>query len=636
MIFYTFTAPQDGTYTFTLREREYFPTSQDVPYELRIYRADDDSALKLGTITMTPRDALDLQRVLLSYADKFNADGLPVKFTQEFVSNDVYNTMIQSLAEKSINAARVRAAADEGTSIQAYITDIPYYDKYQPAAGYYADSGLLAATFDAFENFTLPRPASGEALPVETYYSSHEVLTEEEHNREQSLEAMTTFALADNALGLAPMTATNVRLGQITKTIMIVYNKIESTPRLIDPQTLKFNQIADFFLSQGDAKTFREEYGDYFVAGYRWGMTFKASISVTCTDSKILDNVCNTVSAAMLEAATNKSADKSSAALTNTINNLAKSGYVNIEVDQMVINGSDPEKSTFNMNASLSTVADSLRTFAAELPTAPRSRFTPVQVYLMRYREIPSAHEIIPAKLPVKQSLFNAVRNMTETIFRTRCVYNSLMAIPIDHLRNGNALHKEWDNEFKKLVDERNYGYATICESEKQVSSYTSKFQALCDKYRALCERYVFYRRLVEAQSKQTRGFSGTDDDHDGSISGGFSTYSQSTVVCGDYGKYASNLHCNFTYKESAKFWTARGWKVTGDQTNNNWRYVWFETGWRDTNSSSGTDNAYPTVDSKKLQWNYRGGTWRRAEWYFKDKLILMRDSDYPFVGLKD
>ena len=330
MIFYTFTAPQNGVYTFTLREKEYFTTSQDVPYELRIYNADDDSALKLGTITMTPRDVLDLQRVLLSYADEFNADGLPVSFTHEFVSNDVYNTMIQGLAAKSINAARVRTAADAGTHIASYVNSIPYYDKYQPGAGFYADSGLLAATFSAFENFTMPTPANGAALPVETLYTAHEVMTEEEHNIEQRLDAMTTFALADNALGLVPSTATNVRLGQLTKTLMISYEKTETSPRLINPQTLKFNQLADFYLSQGDAQTFREEYGDYFVAGYKWGLSFRASVSVTCTDSNILNNVCNAVSAVMQQAA--QSSDKSSASLINTINNLAKSGYVNMRL----------------------------------------------------------------------------------------------------------------------------------------------------------------------------------------------------------------------------------------------------------------------------------------------------------------
>ena len=338
---------------------------------MRIYRADDDSALRLGNLTMTPREALDLQRVLLSYADAFNSDGLPVKFKPEFVSNDVYNTMLQGFAEKSAAAARVRAAADDGTSIQPYITDIPYYDKYQPAAGFYADSGLIAATFSAFENFTMPVPANGAALPVETLYTAHEVMTEEEHIREQRLDAMSTFALADNALGLVPTTATNVRLGQLTKTIMISYEKLETTPRVIDPQTLKFSPMAEFYLSQGDAKTFREEYGDYFVAGYKWGLSFRASVSVTCSDSKILDNVCNVVSALMQQAA--QSSDKSSASLINTINNLAKSGYVNIEIDRMVINGSDPDKSNFNMNVSLSTVIDSLKDFARELPTSPRN-----------------------------------------------------------------------------------------------------------------------------------------------------------------------------------------------------------------------------------------------------------------------
>ncbi len=63
----------------------------------------------------------------------------------------------------------------------------------------------------------------------------------------------------------------------------------------------------------------------------------------------------------------------SGASLINTINNLAKSGYVNIEINRMVINGSDPDKSNFNMNASLSTVIDSLKDFARELPTSPRN-----------------------------------------------------------------------------------------------------------------------------------------------------------------------------------------------------------------------------------------------------------------------
>ena len=69
---------------------EYSPASYDLPYELRIYSSNDDSMRELGEFTLTPREMLDLQRVLLSYADAFNADGLPVSFMLEFESKDVY------------------------------------------------------------------------------------------------------------------------------------------------------------------------------------------------------------------------------------------------------------------------------------------------------------------------------------------------------------------------------------------------------------------------------------------------------------------------------------------------------------------------------------------------------------------
>ena len=104
----------------------------------------------------------------------------------------------------------------------------------------------------------------------------------------------------------------------------------------------------------------------------------------------------------------------------------------------------------------------------------------------------------------------------------------------------------------------------------------------------------------------------------------------------GDYGSYAGSMHYDKRFAKGAEFLKYWYWNITGDQSGNNWRYVWFETGWHDTNSSKGEDQSYPTVGSKKLKWYFEGGTWRRVEWYFKDKIIRMRPDDYPFVGLKD
>ena len=227
---------------------------------------------------------------------------------------------------------------------------------------------------------------------------------------------------------------------------------------------------------------------------------------------------------------------------------------------------------------------------------------------------------------------------MNRTILRTRCYYNALVSIPLAKLVNSSEKRHQWESEFNTLLDTTRNQINYICESESRANDCRKSFQALCDKYRALCERYVFYRRLVEEQqnSKNKRGFWDTDDDKAEYVSAGIKTYSHSSIVMSDYGDYADAYHFDKTYSKGAAFATYYMWTITGDQSNNNWRYVWFETGCRDTNSSKGEDQAFPTVGSKKLKWYFEGGTWRRVEWYFRDKIILMKPENYPFAGLND
>ncbi len=146
----------------------------------------------------------------------------------------------------------------------------------------------------------------------------------------------------------------------------------------------------------------------------------------------------------------------------------------------------------------------------------------------------------------------------------------------------------------------------------------------------------MFYQRLVEAQKKQSREFSNSKDTKDEYVSGGIKTYSQSLFVLRDYDEYADAYHTNKSMTEGAEFLTYWKWTITGDQSSPNWRYVWFETGCRDTNSSKGQDQLYPTIGRKKLRWYFEGGTWRRVEWYFRNKIIRMNPDDYPFVGLEN
>ena len=114
----------------------------NMPYELRIYSSDDDSILKLGNITLTPREALDLQRVLLHYADKFNEDGLPVSFRPEFYSNDVYMNLLQYFAEEDVTTSGIKAAADNGASIKPVVYNVPYDVEFKEGTGFMRLPGL--------------------------------------------------------------------------------------------------------------------------------------------------------------------------------------------------------------------------------------------------------------------------------------------------------------------------------------------------------------------------------------------------------------------------------------------------------------------------------------------------------------
>ena len=581
---------------------------------------------------MTPREMLDVQRRLVEYADKFNADGLPVSFKPEFVSEDVYNNMIQAISEDKAFSANVRAAADTGTYIKPMVEEVPYDVEFQPGVGFYAASGLRTLNETAFEDFVMPKPSTGAYVPTITTFKSIEIITEEEHNREQELEAMSTFALGKNALGQRVLTATNVRLAQVSKTILVRYDVIENNPRTVNSNTLKFSPEALEILNNYGAADFSREFGDYFVAGYKWGLRFQAVISVTSDSTSVLDKACAGIRSIVFLAQYGSPYSE----LVADVEALGKSNYLNIDVEEVTIDGGNPRKGTFSTESSVKAVADALASFARQARTADKSSYSPVQVVLRRYREVPAAKNIIPELLPMAQSHFNAILDLNKTIFRTRCYYNALVSIPVANLVDGSSLRNQWQNEFHTMLDTTRNQINYICGTESRARDYQARFQKLCDKYRALCERYVFYRRLMEEQAKNKRGFWNSDSDKDEYVSAGIKTYAHSSIVMGDYGKYADAYHYDNTHTKSAKFGTYYMWTITGDQSNNNWRYVWFETGCHDTNKSKGEDQAFPTVGSKKLKWYFEGGTWRRVEWYFRDKIILMKPENYPFVGLQD
>ena len=641
-----FTAPQAGTYTFTLREVELeaWLKSNDVTasdtdsddnapavYQFQIYKKADEKVYTIGKTqsVMTSRDVLDIQRMLLDNAESFNNDGLPIKFTQEFEESGAYAGLIEEktanyeiAADDGVSASSLFASSS-GASINSVEYDVPYDEEFSPGRGFYADNGLAAINEGAV-NFTVPTPTTGKTLAFKTSYSSKIVSTEEEHDRELELQSMSTFCLVKNALGIRPITATNTRLGQISKSLVVRYDIMEIEPRNIDVSTLKLTNDARDVLNQG-SDVFREEYGDYFVSGYTWGMRYEAVISVTAQSTSEVDKIISLIKSYM---------DISSQGIVTQFANIGSTSSSTIDVELIQVYGGAPSKKYVIISNNILDITSGLREFVIANRNPSKSNCVKLKTTLTRFREIPEAKSKISSTLPVSQSDFNDIRDLVKSIFRARSYYNSVMGIPTNNILDGQSMRDGWKREFEGAIDEVKLSLNQICRSNYSVRNYTSSFNNFATKYREFGERYIFYQELKNAQNNQGWGWSNSDaHDYWTSYGWGIKDYNKSSVVASDY---ESGLHCDWGYSHGANMIHYYTWTVWCDQSNNNYRHAWVSVWHKNTNCSDCKDQSHPAVGSHKSKWYFEGGTWRRIEVWYQDKLIYMPSWKYPFTGLSD
>ena len=655
---YTFTAPQTGTYTFTFHEVEFIPSDiEDVPYEFKIYRADDASVNVLENmfsaleITVGDRCNFNLQRILLRFATKFNENGIPLSFTNEFYEDEIYKNFIVDILRKydydvidsDVTTLNVKinvqvnirvtqrgnavSSAVDYKEIASVVEGVPYDNIFSPGMGFYADSGRSKSD-NALEKFAVPTPKDGNNIPTDKRFYVTSISTAEEHDREQELQAMSNFALAQNAWEGCPVTSTNIRLGQISKTVVARYEAIEQKSRVVDISSLKFGEEAQEILDDGDSDYFRNEFGDYFASGYQWGFRYIVFIAVTAQNTTDLNTAVDYVETIMSRAgAGNVDQD--------TINKLIDMTNVYMEVQKItLLNDSTPQIDT---GLGIQSVAENFSDFAQNAWKIEKDQYVKLKATLTRFREIPAANNVIPAKLPITTDHFNAIRDMTKLIFLTRCYFKALMSIPVNNL--GNKLHQGWSDEFNTLIKTIQGQISSICQNENLVRDYKGQFDALCKKYQELIKHYIFFLRLIEAWNNQGRGFWNSKDGINQAYEWRLKTYSHSAVVQSDYYNGGKSLRVQEKYwrpvwhfgEEIAE---CPKWNIKCNQDNNGWRYCWLRVEHRNTPNSSGVGQSYPTLGSTSLHWFFESSTGHRAVWWGDAQIVYMPPDCYPFLGL--
>ena len=683
IILYRFKAPQTGDYRFAVSELTLSDdlgglvrnASPDVPFEFRLYgSAAAHSVFDGEGIEISPRDILDIQRILLYSATEFNENGLPVDF--ELLDDEEGTAEVRLASPASTPAGQIKGKLQKPYTITgnkvipaAVIDNIPYDNLFEEGAGFYAHSGLRAVTNvvddeafseNALRKFTSTKPGTGGTLGLEETLAVDVIATEEEHDRSAQLAGMSSFVLLRDAFNRSPR-RDYARLGSDhARVISVRYELAEEAPRTVAPREFKLVDGALDALKEKGAESFLKNYGDYFVAGYTWGLRYDATVEITTEPGKSyystvffrnsysLDatwdagEICDMMSErvktvlenakanAISERDTGKSSQDALNKMNNALKSLERDFYnVTLTVSHCVRTGTGGEASF-----SLRDFTSSLGTFIKSAKSVNKAKYQKLYVTLRRFREIEEARPYIPEALTVGADLYTAIRSLTEKIFRTRCYYNALMAIPVGQLRGGKGLQDGWEREFEvQLINKVDKGLNYICADKGRVKEYHDKFDKLYKKYKALAERYNFYCYLMRVQKSYAGSSPSWDtskDNEDIYQVRGFSEYPRSSLVLADMKAGGSRYH---SHKEPCT--SGPGYADFRDDNLGNRRVYWFKTGYHDTNKCTGRDYNGKTIGRNYYHWYYKGASSRRLEVSLSLKFVDMPADKYPFAGLQ-
>ena len=260
IMLYSFKAPLTGKYEFAIKEANSYINSGDVddeglnnelPFEFKLYTPGEAfSHVDEEDKKLTARQVLDIQRILLDYADEIDEYGLPTTFdeygggrsttlsaanTSRYVSRYNYRNKIYDILSLLAIPPKV--------IIKPKI-EVPYDNTFELGAGIYAHSGLRSITRTAiydnvFSKSALETFSIGQTgTPTIENLSISNISTEEEFLRVKRLDGGNSLTLLKDAF--SEESNVSARLGLAgTKTLILRYELKEDSARMPQMKDIK-------------------------------------------------------------------------------------------------------------------------------------------------------------------------------------------------------------------------------------------------------------------------------------------------------------------------------------------------------------------------------------------------------------
>ena len=307
------------------------------------------------------------------------------------------------------------AASGSPTQISARVLNVPYVDEYALGTGLMATTNLQPLNETALEEFTLKAPAAGEKIG-RTLFNYSFISSKEEY--QQRMKRNFKMGLATDALGISAgvQSASNLKFGLTSTTLVIHYEELEAQYRNLPLKDYKLTDDAQQILNSDNASvraSFREEYGDYFVAGYQYGGMYEAHIAITTDTTEQLEEVKSQLGLTIKYLDTDPSADKSGEGVSAGINfskesqEILKNNNAQICVEIKTIGAGKTSPASIPLPNSrdisaMGNVAEELAKFRSGMADSfSPNTYVPVNVEFKRYRSLPGRLTQIDAYIPV-------------------------------------------------------------------------------------------------------------------------------------------------------------------------------------------------------------------------------------------
>ena len=525
------------------------------------------------------------------------------------------------------------------TEIQSQLLGIPYDTQYDLGKGYNALTNLAAATKTAFASndseLQSLMPKSGGT--PETKFSYKFVSTQSEMEKEMGTQA--SLSLAGNALGLSHSSSTNYKFGITSTTLLIRYSELEPSYRELPRKELVLDKDAEDALEEGSS-AFRDDYGDYYVAGYQYGGSYLASLTITTRTTEQLDKMKNGISTNLQDS---DGESIVSGDFSNTMKNLSKENNATITY-QSVTHGMSKEpvrSGVVSGDKAIDELVKGLSQFKSDIASKfSAETYSPVFVKLSRFRNLPGMRKKINRDIPVRSDHALAIKDFNRQVMNMRGYYNVISQHETDAVIDPSVV-QGYGGRFNNVIDTVTINSNRFYTDPTLIPTLLPEVKTLCTEMKALGDRYTFYRMLMQAQQDQKDRFGSTDSMPKINAQGieyGYSNFNCSDAVRGDIEAGTTKGEM----REESKVET--NWAknpIPGDRwqgsfdagANNIFCYLHFTTDNEDGDDYCKIGSPY--VGRREVQYDCQSGTSRSYGFRFQLMPMRFNSKDYPITGLK-